>query len=212
MFIFTPEDLIKLLIAVLLGGIIGFEREAHNKAAGLRTITLITVGAALFTLLSAKGSDPATSRISSNIVTGVGFIGAGAIMFSEGKVKGLTTASSIWVSASIGMAIGLGEYILGASVTLLVVIVLGLFTRLDMFMDKVGKETRTYEITYPPREEKYKELIQLFTSCNLRVRSTRRMKQGELLIVLVDGVGRTKNHACLADKLLADAEIRDLKY
>jgi putative Mg2+ transporter-C (MgtC) family protein len=130
MLVFTPEDLIKILVAVLIGGVIGFERELHSKAAGLRTITLITVGAAMFTILSIKFTDPATARVASNIVTGVGFLGAGAILFAEGKVKGLTTASSIWVAAALGMAVGLGQYILGLTTALLVVIVLDLFTRL----------------------------------------------------------------------------------
>jgi len=92
MFVFTPEDLIKVLIAVVIGGIIGMEREIHSKAAELRTITLITVGATLFTILSEKFGDPATSRIAANIVTGIGFLGAGVILFAEGKLKGLTTA------------------------------------------------------------------------------------------------------------------------
>ena len=73
MLIITPEDLIKIVVAIVLGGIIGFEREMHSKAAGLRTITLITVGATLFTILSSKFSDTGTSRVASNIVTGVGF-------------------------------------------------------------------------------------------------------------------------------------------
>jgi putative Mg2+ transporter-C (MgtC) family protein len=110
MFVFTPEDLIKVLIAVVIGGIIGMEREIHSKAAGLRTITLITIGATIFTILSEKFGDPSTSRIAANIVTGIGFLGAGVILFAEGKLKGLTTASSIWVAAALGMAVGVGEY------------------------------------------------------------------------------------------------------
>jgi putative Mg2+ transporter-C (MgtC) family protein len=154
MFIFTPEDLIKVLVAVVIGGIIGFERELHSKAAGLRTITLITVGATMFTILSARYTDTATSRVASNIVTGVGFLGAGAILFAEGKVRGLTTASSIWVAAALGMAVGLGQYVLSIATTILVVIVLDLFARLDHWLDLKGRETRTYEIAYTDRPGK----------------------------------------------------------
>ena len=92
----TQEDLLKLLFAVLIGGLIGIEREMHAKAAGLRTITLITVGAALFTIISLDFKD---DRVIANIVTGVGFLGAGSIMFMEGRLTGLTTASTIWVAA-----------------------------------------------------------------------------------------------------------------
>ena len=141
MFIFTPEDLVKILLAVVIGGVIGLERELHSKAAGLRTITLITVGATLFTLVSAKIGD---DRITANIVSGVGFLGAGVILFAEGKLKGLTTAASIWAAAALGMAIGQGEYILSIAVTTVVVTVLVLFASLDRWVDRIGRETRTY--------------------------------------------------------------------
>ncbi|MEJ5224319.1 MAG: MgtC/SapB family protein, partial [Anaerolineales bacterium] len=107
----SDYELIQLIVSVLIGGLIGFEREMHAKAAGLRTMTLITLGATLFTMLSARmGGD--AGRVAANIVTGVGFLGAGAILFSEGRIRGLTTASSIWVAAALGMAVGLGEFAL----------------------------------------------------------------------------------------------------
>jgi putative Mg2+ transporter-C (MgtC) family protein len=106
------------------------EREIHSKAAGLRTITLITVGATLFTILSVKFGDPATSRVAANIITGIGFLGAGVILFAEGKLKGLTTASSIWVAAALGMAVGIGEYGLAMATSIIVIIVLAFFARL----------------------------------------------------------------------------------
>lgn len=212
MFSFAPEDLIKLLLAVLIGSIIGFERELHSKAAGLRTITLITVGATLFTLLSEKSTDPNTARISSNIVTGVGFLGAGAILFAEGKVKGLTTASSIWVAASLGMAIGMGQYFLSAAATILVVIVLDLFTRFDRLVDRLGREARTYEITYTTRKGKDDELQALFRSCGIRIRQQKRLKTGNSFVVIWEADGRVRDHTCLAEKLLGDEEIKALKY
>jgi putative Mg2+ transporter-C (MgtC) family protein len=92
--ILNDQEMLKLLVALLVGGIVGFEREVHAKAAGLRTITLITVGATLFTILSSHFSAIEPGRVAANIVVGVGFLGAGAILLSEGKVKGLTTASS----------------------------------------------------------------------------------------------------------------------
>jgi putative Mg2+ transporter-C (MgtC) family protein len=119
---------LRLLVAAVLGAAIGFQRERLGKPAGLRTHMLICIGAALFTLVSmygfGPGSDPA--RVASNIVTGIGFIGAGAIIFrsTEGYVVGLTTASTIWISAGVGMAVGAGLYIAAATTTVIALIVL----------------------------------------------------------------------------------------
>ncbi len=109
------EIVLKLLIACLLGGFLGFFREKEKKAAGLRTHMLVCLGAALFTLVSIyfektfPGTDAA--RIASNIVVGIGFIGAGTIIQNTGgSISGITTAASIWVAAALGMAIGVGFY------------------------------------------------------------------------------------------------------
>jgi putative Mg2+ transporter-C (MgtC) family protein len=212
MLVFTPEDLVKVLIAVVIGGIIGMEREIHSKAAGLRTITLITIGATMFTILSGKFGDLSSSRVAANIITGIGFLGAGVILFAEGKLKGLTTASSIWAAASLGMAVGIGEYVLALATTIIVVIILAFFARLDQMVDRIGRETRTYEIVYPGRDEKHEELEILFHECRMRVRNRKRMKRDGEMISLWDLEGRVRDHLCLAEKLLADKEIKELKY
>jgi putative Mg2+ transporter-C (MgtC) family protein len=103
----------RLCLAAFLGGVLGFEREWRNKAAGLRTNVLIAIGASLFTVMSidlsrSSGGDP--TRIAAQIVTGIGFLGAGAIMRTGGGVQGLTTAATIWVNAAVGVAAGGGEY------------------------------------------------------------------------------------------------------
>ena len=107
----TRDILLKLLVSLLIGAIIGGEREYRNKSAGLRTIILICLGSTLFTILSAKiGDETGASRVAANIVTGIGFLGAGAIMRSGLTISGLTTASTIWVAAALGMAVGAGEF------------------------------------------------------------------------------------------------------
>jgi len=108
------EEILKLAIAVVVGGLIGTEREIQDKAAGFRTLILICVGVTLFTIFSLH-IDPANSpsRIAANIVTGIGFLGAGAIMREGGCIAGLTTAALIWLVAALGMGIGAGEYMLG---------------------------------------------------------------------------------------------------
>src|SRR5687767_7646532 len=146
----SQEDLFKLFAAVLIGAIIGIEREFHNKAAGLRTITLICLGSTLFTLISLHAGD---TRIVANIVSGVGFLGAGAILFSHGRIRGLTTASSIWVAAAAGLAIGFGEYELAAIVAVMAVVILGLFSFVARIVEANARETVTYEISYVGQEK-----------------------------------------------------------
>ena len=107
-----PEVALKLLTAVLVGGLIGIEREYSSKAAGFRSITLICIGSTLFTILSQHlGSNGNADRIAANIITGIGFIGAGVVFKDGFSVTGITTASSIWATAALGMAIGSGDYL-----------------------------------------------------------------------------------------------------
>ena len=127
----TDSELIsRLLTAALLGALLGFEREVKQKSAGLRTNILIAVGSALFTLMSyelaeAAGADP--GRVAAQIVTGIGFLGAGAIMRTDSGVQGLTTAATVWVNAAVGVAAGGGEYhlaFIATAVTLAALLVL----------------------------------------------------------------------------------------
>ena len=118
--------LLDLALAVVFGGLIGFERETDQRPAGLRTHILICFGATLFTLISMSfpGSEIDTSRVASGIVTGIGFLGAGAIFRSEKGVEGLTTAADIWAVAAIGMAIGIGYYLAALVGTIIIFAVL----------------------------------------------------------------------------------------
>jgi putative Mg2+ transporter-C (MgtC) family protein len=120
----------RLILAAVLGAALGLERELRQKSAGLRTNILIAVGAAVFTLMSIAMSDPSAdrTRIAAQIVTGIGFLGAGAIMRTDSGVQGLTTAATVWVNASVGLAAGGGEYrlaVLGTAVTLVALLLLG---------------------------------------------------------------------------------------
>src|ERR1039458_7165312 len=122
------ELILRLCLALLFGAIVGFEREYRSKAAGFRTITIITIGAALFTICSFKLGYPSNrDRIASNIITGIGFIGAGTIFKDGSIVAGLTTAATIWVAAAMGMALGIGEYMLATLTLTLTIVVLALF-------------------------------------------------------------------------------------
>ncbi len=121
------EMVLRVLLSMILGGILGFQRGKAEKPAGLRDLILICSGAALFTVISIYGfgiTDQA--RVAAGIVTGIGFLGAGVIMRRDDStvVKGLTTAATIWITAGIGMAAGSGMYILAIAITILVFIVL----------------------------------------------------------------------------------------
>jgi putative Mg2+ transporter-C (MgtC) family protein len=126
----TQSELIKrLLLAAVIGGLLGAERELRRKPAGFRTNILIGLGCAIFTTISISISSSSPDRIASNIVTGVGFLGAGAIMREQsGGVHGVTTAATVWVNAALGTAAGAGQYTLamiGGAITIAVLAILG---------------------------------------------------------------------------------------
>ena len=130
--------LFQLSLSVVLGMFIGFEREKNGKPAGLRTYTLVTLGSTIFTILSVHGAGDASaltafdpSRVASQIVVGVGFIGGGLIFLKENAVYGLTTAAGLWAAAAIGMAVGFGQYAVSIYGTFLVLLILWLFRYVD---------------------------------------------------------------------------------
>jgi putative Mg2+ transporter-C (MgtC) family protein len=135
---FRPEmwqALFRLVVAAVLGGVLGLQRERAHQAAGLRTHMLVTVGAALFVLLirHAGGESADLSRVMQGIVTGIGFIGAGAIIKLDKahEVRGLTTAAGIWLSTAIGMAAGLGRLELAIPGTIIAFVILAVIGRME---------------------------------------------------------------------------------
>ena len=130
-------ELAVLLIAGLaLGAIIGFERELHRQPAGFRTHSLVSLGAALFAIISGYGYGGAAidpTRITAQIVSGIGFIGAGTILQYRGHIRGLTTAASLWSVAAIGTATGTGLYVLAVLGTILILVVLSLLDRVEAY-------------------------------------------------------------------------------
>lgn len=114
----------RLILAVVLGGIVGIERELVHKPAGLRTHMLVSLGSCLFTIISLYDFQMDPARIAAGIVAGIGFIGAGTVIAERDRVVGVTTAASLWATASIGVATGVGNYLLSVATTLLVFVVL----------------------------------------------------------------------------------------
>jgi putative Mg2+ transporter-C (MgtC) family protein len=117
--------MLRLLVALVLGAVVGLERERQERAAGLRTVTMVSIGSCLFTIIGAYGFSPTDpSRVAAQIVTGIGFLGAGTIFLRKDLVRGLTTAATIWAVAAIGMAAGTAQYFEAAFTTLLILAVL----------------------------------------------------------------------------------------
>ncbi len=127
---------LRLTVGLVLGAIIGFERELHRQPAGFRTHSLVSLGAALFTIVSAHGFAGPTvdpTRIAAQIVSGIGFIGAGTILQYRGSIRGLTTAASLWSVAAIGTAAGAGLMVMGVVGTILILVVLAVLDRIEAF-------------------------------------------------------------------------------
>ncbi len=121
-------NIVKVLVAMLCGGLIGLERARDQKPAGVRTLMLVAMGSALFMVVSLSlGDDPRVdpTRIAAQVVTGIGFLGAGAIIRERGSVIGMTTAASIWVTAAIGLTVGAGFFVEGIFITIMTYLVLG---------------------------------------------------------------------------------------
>lgn len=208
---FTPDDLLKLILALLAGGLIGAEREFRDKSAGFRTMILISVGAALFTILShhlAPASDP--NRIAANIVTGIGFLGAGAILRDGLRITGLTTAATIWLAAAVGMAIGGGYWLLGLATTLAAVLVLVVFPLVEHWIDGL-RHSHTYVVHCALDQDLYSALDALVRSSGLKVYARRRTKSGSTMICTWSTTGRPVCHEALVTQLLAHPAVEELE-
>jgi putative Mg2+ transporter-C (MgtC) family protein len=142
------STLARLVVAAILGGIIGLERQLRHKPAGLRTNMFICFGSAMFTVLSRQlaGTDADSARIAAQIIPGIGFIGAGSILHSRGSVTGLTTAATLFVVASVGMAAGGGLYLTALFATAMILIALALLGRLERAYE-LRTIVTTYEVT-----------------------------------------------------------------
>lgn len=155
------EEAAQVSIAFIIGAVIGLEREFRSKPAGFRTMIFICVGSCLYTILSKESNNVSPDRIASNIVTGIGFIGAGVI-FKEGiSVNGLTTAALIWITAALGMAIGYHNYPLAVVVSSMVVIALFVLEPVQRFINRLHK-VKDYKIRTGDTSDEFKQEMEHF--------------------------------------------------
>ena len=209
---FSWEDVIKIVLAILAGGLVGMEREFRDKAAGFRTLIFICVGSAAITMLSARlapASDP--NRIAANIVTGIGFLGAGAILRDGVRVTGLTTAATIWLVAAMGMAIGGGQYLLAGLLVGFAIIVLWLFPYIELVIGRT-RDYHTYEVICPVDLEKIDALENKMREIGLKIRTGQHVKEGECMRCSWEISGSPKKHAQLTKYLFSDPGIKEFKY
>lgn len=199
---FLAETVVRLVLAAILGGVIGLERELARKPAGLRTNMFICFGAALYTILSFRYSLDTVdhNRISAQIIPGIGFIGAGSILHSKGNVTGVTTAATMFVVASVGMAVGGGEYLSAIFATLVILVALHFLGWLEARLN-FKKIVMRYEVAGPDPERLFQNVNQVLEEGRVMMK-TIEMGTGKGQHRLQFSVDTThKVHQEIADKL-----------
>ena len=200
---FLSSSIARLVLAAFLGGIIGLERELSRKPAGLRTQMFICFGSALFTTLSIRMGSPGTgdaTRIASNIVQGVGFLGACAIMRERGSVTGLTTAATIFVVASIGMASGSGEYLLAVFATIVILLALQLLGYLETYFN-LKPIMMTYEVRGMRPDELLESVNAVLDEAQRPMQSIQVGTSGGQARVMFTLSGTLKEHSSMLNRL-----------
>jgi putative Mg2+ transporter-C (MgtC) family protein len=201
------EHVVRLAASVALGGLVGLERELRDKPAGFRTIILISVGACLFTILSQVlgGPDWDSTRIAAQIVTGIGFLGAGAILRDRTGVIGLTTAATIWSVAAVGMASGFGYLGLASAGTAAILLALLGF---DIVEKRIGarRDLQAYHFAAPKADDALRRIRAMFDRANLKIRKWSCHEDEDLLVFHIWAMGGKPEHDSLRMSLALSDE------
>ncbi len=205
------EEAAQVSAAFIIGAIIGLEREFRSKPAGFRTMILICVGSCLYTILSKESNGTSPDRIASNIVTGIGFIGAGVI-FKEGiTVNGLTTAALIWITAALGMAIGYHNYPLAIVVSIMVVITLFVLEPVQRFINKLHR-VKDYRIKTAGSGNNFKEEFEsFFLSNDMTFRCMKTVKEENDAVYLYRISSPDRNYDAVNNFLLKNIEVKSFE-
>lgn len=182
-FSYDLETTIQLVISFFIGALIGAEREYRTKTAGLRTMIMISLGSTIFTELSITLGVNSPDRIASNIVTGIGFLGAGVIFKDGLSISGITTATTIWITAALGMSVGAGEYYIALGGTVVVIIVLSAF---EIFSNKINRmhQERGYKVTFAHYSDFERVIMKRVSELRLSYKKEREMKTKESYVIL----------------------------
>lgn len=204
--------LIKVAVAIAVGALVGAEREYRSKSAGFRTMVLISVGATIFTYCSQLiGGPNSPDRIASNIATGIGFIGAGVIFKSEGRVSGLTSAATIWVVAAMGMLIAMDDYAEAFTICGSILAVQSLFVFVEKAIYRFN-QIRTYKIVCKYEHETLKTYEKKFLEFGLSMNGGKQTKTKELIIGIWEVQGHSYNHERLVKHILKDPKVIDFEF
>ena len=208
----TVDVIVKLLIAVLIGGIIGAEREYHNKSAGLRTLMLICLGSTLFTMFSMEiGKENSPDRIAGGIVAGIGFVGAGVIFMGGTGINGVTTAATIWVTAALGMGVGAGHQYAALIGCIILVGILQAFTVIEAWMDKMNY-SHTYKITSAYRDKVFEHYEALMKQHQLKFIRGPQCRDHQTASGTWEAEGSKKAHNAFIHQILADEQVQKFEY
>ncbi len=208
---FVFEDALKLVLALITGGFIGMEREYRSKAAGFRTMILIAIGSTLFTMISVRIGAPASmDRVAANIITGIGFLGAGVVFKDSTSVTGLTTAASIWATASLGMAIGIGEYQLAFFGLLLVITVLALFEKVQIWIEHFNQK-HTYKIIFNKSADAIEEIERKMNAIALNYVVRKELKNENENIYFFEVSGTRENIKRLNSFLMNNPSVKSFE-
>lgn len=201
------EHLMRILVAAGLGGLIGLERELRDKPAGFRTIMLICLGACVFAVVSdvAGGPDFERTRIAAQIVTGIGFLGAGAILRDRQAVFGLTTAATIWTVAAVGMAVGFGYLGLATAATIIVVVTLWVFDAIEHWIGE-RRDLQDYSLKAANTDDALSRLETRFADARLRIRKLDYFQDGDSLVFHIVAMGAKPDHHRLRFQLARSDE------
>lgn len=206
----VAENLLKLLVAVVMGGCIGAEREYHSKSAGVRTTIMICVGATLFTMLSLELSTEG-EHIAANIVNGIGFLGAGIIFREDNRVKGLTTAATIWSVAALGMCIGGGFYNTAVAGFIVILSSLLLLSRVSARIHQIH-QTREYRIVTDFQNKTLNYYEGLFEEFGLTVQRGPQIRSGDQITGRWKVAGAEDAHEACIQRLLNDPTIKEFQF
>ncbi|MGV4413131.1 MgtC/SapB family protein [Chryseobacterium sp. T1] len=206
----VENELILIFISVIIGLIIGAEREYQNKSAGLRTFILVSFGSCIFTILSVEIGIQNPDRLAANIITGIGFLGAGVIFKDDNKIGGITTATTIWATASLGMAVGSGHIYLGLLGTVLVMSILRVLAYLQEYIDNYNK-IRDYRIVTNNLED-FEYCKSLFDEYKLKYILTKQQSSQDNLATTWRLTGNNKNHDALIQNLMSNKRISAYQF
>lgn len=201
------ELIIQFLLATLWGGIIGAEREYRSKSAGFRTMIMISLGACFFTIISKWiGAPNNPDRIASNIVSGIGFLGAGVIFRGDNRINGITTAATIWVVAAVGMGIGAGYYFAAACSSIFMILTLAILPYLEQYIDTLN-QAKKYSVLVTYQKDSIEKIEAVFSNYKINYRLVRAHKTEDKINLEWDIQAHKKLHVKLSQALMENPDI-----